>query len=70
MKEAWQHNFERLRQNYQPVFDGLESALDKLVVDFYLIGAQSRDVWTAHLDIDHRVTKDIDYCVYVPDRAT
>lgn len=70
MKEAWQHNFERLREHYQPVFDALEAALDKLSVDFYLIGAQSRDVWTAHMDIERRFTTDIDYCVYVPDRAT
>ncbi len=70
MKEAWQHNFERLRQAYKPVFDGLEAALGKLAVDFYLIGAQSRDVWMAHMDLESRVTADIDYCVYVPDRAT
>src|ERR1044072_3399100 len=70
MKEDWQHNFERVREVYRPVFDKLDLALIKLDVDFYLIGAQSRDLWTAHIDIERRTTADIDYCVYVPDRAT
>lgn len=43
----------------------------KLDVDFYLIGAQSRDVWTNHLPLKgKRTTSDLDYLVYVKDRQT
>jgi len=52
------------------VFDALERALQKFDIDFYLIGAQARDVWISHLGIINRLTKDIDYCVLVGDRET
>lgn len=53
------------------VFEALERALKKISVDFYLIGAQSRDVWTNHIDLKgKRTTADIDYLVYVKDHET
>ncbi|MES2702916.1 MAG: hypothetical protein V4649_09770 [Bacteroidota bacterium] len=59
-----------MKNNYAPVFDALERALQKFDIDFYLIGAQSRDVWTNHLNIEKRITRDIDYFVLTADRTT
>ena len=66
----WQTNFDKVRDEYAPVFNAIERALAKFDIDFYLIGAQSRDVWTTHLDIDRRKTKDIDYSVFINDHGT
>jgi predicted nucleotidyltransferase len=60
-----QANFEKIRQHYNPVFTALERAMAIYDIDFYLIGAQSRDVWTNHLSMDKRITRDIDFAVYV-----
>ena len=38
-----------------------------LDIDYYMIGAQSRDVWTHHLPGNRRITRDIDFAVFVPD---
>ena len=65
-----QTNFDEVRAAYAPVFDALERALQQFDIDFYLIGAQARDVWLNHLGIITRLTKDIDYCVLVGDRET
>lgn len=68
---TWRINFNQIRESNGPVFDALERALIKLGVDFYLIGAQSRDVWTNHLTLkDKRTTIDLDYLVYVKDKET
>jgi len=61
----WQTNFDKIKEEYHVVFDVLEKTFAKFDVDFYLIGAQSRDVWTNHLPIDKRLTRDIDYSVYI-----
>lgn len=68
MSNIYRTNFEKIRESYQQIFDALERALIKFDVDFYLIGAQSRDVWTNHLNLTKRTTRDIDYFVYVKDR--
>lgn len=71
MSNIYKTNFEEVKEVYRSIFDALERALKKFNVDFYLIGAQSRDVWTNHLSLrDKRTTRDIDYCVYVNDYAT
>lgn len=70
MSTSLQTNFEGVRNAYAPVFDALERALQKFDIDFYLIGAQSRDVWTNHLKIQKRITRDIDYSVLIGDRGT
>lgn len=69
MSTNLQTNFDKIRNAYAPVFDALERVLQKIDVDFYLIGAQSRDVWTNHLDIEKRITRDIDYSVLIGDRG-
>jgi len=61
----WQTNFDEVKEAYRPVFEVLEKAFSEFEIDYYLIGAQSRDVWTHHLDLNTRATKDIDYSVYI-----
>jgi predicted nucleotidyltransferase len=70
MKDIYRTNFEEVRQAYKNIFDALERAFKRFSIDFYLIGAQSRDVWTNHLPLDKRTTRDIDYCVYIKDHGT
>jgi len=70
MNNIYRTNFEEIKQAYKNIFDALERAFRKLDIDFYLIGAQSRDVWVNHLPLDKRTTRDIDYCVYVNDYIT
>lgn len=64
-----QANFEAIRLGYASVFSALEEAVTLFDVDFYLIGAQSRDVWTHHLAVSRRITRDIDFAVFIPDPA-
>ena len=69
MMKSYKENFEKIRELNSSVFSALERALKHLDVDFYLIGAQSRDVWTNHIELKgKRTTTDIDYLVYVKDR--
>lgn len=70
MSNIYKTNFERVKAAYKNIFNALERAFKKFEVDFYLIGAQSRDVWTNHLSLDKRTTRDIDYAVYVADYPT
>lgn len=81
MDDAWkQHkkytmsiletNFDAVREAYSSVFAALERALLRFDIDFYLIGAQSRDVWTNHIEMEKRVTRDIDYSVLINDKGT
>jgi predicted nucleotidyltransferase len=68
MSNIYKTNFEKVKETYKDIFEALERAFKKFDMDYYLIGAQSRDVWTDHLDLIKRMTRDIDYCVYVRDR--
>lgn len=70
MSNIYKTNFDEVKEVYKGIFNALERALIKFEIDYYLIGAQSRDVWTNHLDLDKRTTRDIDYCVYVNERET
>src|SRR5215469_18122468 len=70
MKNIYRTNFERIREVYKGIFEALERAFKKFDIDFYLIGAQSRDVWTNHLNLEKRTTRDIDYCVFIKDDVT
>lgn len=70
MNNIYETNFEQIKKIYKKIFDALERAFKKFDIDFYLIGAQSRDVWVSHLDLDFRTTRDIDYSVFVQDHKT
>ena len=70
MSNFYKTNFEQIKETYKDIFDALERALTRFDIDFYLIGAQSRDVWISHLDLDFRTTRDIDYSVFIKDHET
>lgn len=60
-------NFDRLRdEGLKETFDVLESAFKKYEVDYYLIGARARDLWTDHIHLgEKRTTEDVDFCIYI-----
>ena len=70
MMSSYKTNFEQIKETYKDIFEALERALKRFDINFYLIGAQSRDVWTNHLSLEKRTTRDIDYCVLVKDHET
>ncbi len=70
MINIYRTNFEEIKEAYKGIFEALERAFKKFEINYYLIGAQSRDVWISHLHLEKRTTRDIDYCVYVKDYAT
>ena len=63
MSNSSKDSFQFIRQNFAPVFDVLEKTTESLGIRFCLIGAQSLEVWIKHLDLNNRLTTDVDYCV-------
>jgi predicted nucleotidyltransferase len=63
MKSIFQQNYQKIRDQYGNIIDALRKTGKELEVKFILIGAQSRDVWSSHLEMNKRETKDIDYSV-------
>lgn len=66
---TWQTNFEAIRESYASIFTSLEKAFTHFGIDFYLIGAQSRNVWINHLSLIKRTTYDIDFAVMISDQS-
>jgi predicted nucleotidyltransferase len=66
-------NFEQIRQDAKLsiMLDALERGFEKFGIDFYLIGAVSRDVWMAGINKikPRRTTGDIDFAVYVNNKG-
>jgi len=60
-------NFERLKnEGLKETFEVLELAFKKYGIDYYLIGARARDLWTDHIDLsEKRTTEDVDFCIYI-----
>lgn len=60
-------NFERLKnEGLKKTFDVLELAFKKYGIDYYLIGARARDLWTDHIVLNKkRTTEDVDFCIYI-----
>ena len=60
-------NFERLKnEGLKKTFEVLELAFKKCDIDYYLIGARARDLWTDHIPLrDKRTTVDVDFCIYI-----
>jgi predicted nucleotidyltransferase len=60
-------NFERLKtEGLKKTFEVLELVFKKYDIDYYLIGARARDLWTDHLALSQkRTTEDIDFCIYI-----
>jgi predicted nucleotidyltransferase len=66
-------NFEQIRQDAKlsAMLEALERGFEKFGIDFYLIGAVSRDVWMAGINNikPRRTTGDIDFAVYINDKG-
>jgi predicted nucleotidyltransferase len=66
-------NFEQIRQDVKlgTMLGALERGFEKFGIDFYLIGAVSRDVWMAGINKikPRRTTGDIDFAVYINDKG-
>ncbi len=62
-----QKNFERLKnEGLKETFEVLELAFKKYGIDYYLIGARARDLWTDHIALgEKRTTEDVDFCIYI-----
>ena len=62
-----QKNFERLKnEGLKETFEVLELAFKKYDIDYYLIGARARDLWTDHIALgEKRTTEDVDFCIYI-----
>lgn len=60
-------NFERLKnEGLKKTFDVLELAFKKYGIDYYLIGARARDLWTDHIALSgKRTTEDVDFSIYI-----
>ena len=63
-----QKNFERLKnEGLKETFEVLELAFKKYGIDYYLIGARARDLWTDHIALgEKRTSEDVDFCVLKP----
>ena len=66
-------NFEQIRQDAKldTMLRALERGFEKFGVDFYLVGAVSRDVWMAGINKirPRRTTGDIDFAVYINEKG-
>ncbi|GAB1441870.1 hypothetical protein MASR2M39_07050 [Ignavibacteriales bacterium] len=63
MKNIFLQNYQKIREQYKSIIDALQETGNELEIKFILIGAQSRNVYSSHLEINKRETKDIDYSV-------
>lgn len=56
-----------IRQKFGNSLDVLEKSFQDFGIDYYLIGAFVREVWTDHIKTlpDKRATRDIDFAIYI-----
>ncbi|HET6990239.1 MAG TPA: nucleotidyl transferase AbiEii/AbiGii toxin family protein [Bacteroidia bacterium] len=54
----------------KPIFDELEKAFIEIGIDFYLIGAVARDIWSTgvHGEKLGRITRDLDFAVLIAEK--
>jgi len=63
-----QNNFNNtVRKRFGKALEALEKAFQEFHIDYYLIGAFVREVWTDHLKNlpFKRITRDIDFAIYI-----
>jgi len=61
-------NFDKFRNGYlKGLLDIIENTFKSFNVNFYLIGANSRDLWIEGINLNNRVraTYDIDFAIYI-----
>jgi predicted nucleotidyltransferase len=62
-------DFKRLRNEaLRDIILALEEALEKIGIDYYLIGALARDAWFQQDKIVSRTTADVDFAILVPQK--
>ncbi len=56
-----------IRNKFGDALNALEKAFQDFDIDYYLIGAFVREVWTDHIKTlpDKRATRDIDFAIYI-----
>ncbi|WP_436490377.1 hypothetical protein [Chitinophaga sp. ARDCPP14] len=66
-------NFDQIRQHPSlgDLLGALENVLSKFGIDYYLVGAVSRDVWMSGINkiTPRRTTGDIDFAVFINDKG-
>ena len=62
-------DFKQLRNEaLRDIILALEEALEKIGIDYYLIGALARDAWFQQEKIISRTTADVDFAILVPQK--
>lgn len=73
MKNIYKISFDqvRLKQNMGGMLDALERGFKKFGIDFYLVGAVSRDIWMSGIYkiAPRRITRDIDFAIFINDKG-
>ena len=61
----------RLRPELADMLQALERGFKKFGIDFYLVGAVSRNVWMSGINniSPRRATRDIDFAVFINDKG-
>lgn len=67
MKNIFLQNYQKIKGQYGRIINALQITSEVLGIKFILIGAQSRNVWSSHLKMNKRETRDIDYSVQLRD---
>lgn len=73
MRSTYKINFDQIRQKESlgSMLEALERGFQKFGIDYYLVGAVSRDVWMSgiHKITPRRTTGDIDFAVFINDKG-
>lgn len=73
MMSSYKVSFDQIRQKESmgDMLKALETGLGKYGIDYYLVGAVSRDVWMSgiHKIIPRRTTGDIDFAIFINDKG-
>lgn len=70
---SYKISFDQIRQDHalSDMLKALERGLEKFNIDYYLVGAVSRDVWMSGINSipPKRTTGDIDFAVFINDKG-
>jgi predicted nucleotidyltransferase len=73
MKNTYKISFEqiRLKHHIGGMLEALERGIRKFGIDFYLVGAVSRDIWMSGIYkiASRRITRDIDFAIFINDKG-
>ncbi len=70
---SYKISFEQIRQSPElsQMLGSLERGLERFGIDYYLVGAVSRDVWMTGINniAPKRTTRDVDFAVFINERG-